>query len=287
MNTDYIMDYTPFELIYEGIRHTTVEEHAKDWNLTFEQIETLKEKLLKRENNIYETWLHNLPHLPLPSSDWYIEKGFRLGACAFHMIAYDLIKEVGNAELMLDNNIFPALNKYAKEIKTLIRNFDINTYEPNISTYMAPDKKDALINELFDEGWRPSLATVEFRFCMHIMGLQELREVTAILDRKYIAWMRSKIFEMDFKISKLNESTANYEKQRMRLINWCAFEVAYDMACENFQVPKYRYQIERYEDILSPEWQTIDIYEKVVQLLDTRNITKLIDGTLELRKLTL
>lgn len=32
MDANYIMEYSPFELIYEGIRHTTVGEHAKDWN---------------------------------------------------------------------------------------------------------------------------------------------------------------------------------------------------------------------------------------------------------------
>ena len=62
MDARYIMDYTGFELMYEGIRHTTVEDHAEEWQLTTEQVETLKERLLEEENRVYKYWLNNLPH---------------------------------------------------------------------------------------------------------------------------------------------------------------------------------------------------------------------------------
>ena len=62
MDARYIMDYTAFELMYEGIRHTTVEKHAEEWQLTAEQVETLKARLLEEENRVYEYWLGNLPH---------------------------------------------------------------------------------------------------------------------------------------------------------------------------------------------------------------------------------
>ena len=34
MDARYIMDYTAFELMYEDIRHTTVEKHAEEWQLS-------------------------------------------------------------------------------------------------------------------------------------------------------------------------------------------------------------------------------------------------------------
>jgi len=61
MDARYIMDYTGFELMYEGIRHTTVEKHAEEWQLTAEQVETLKKRLLEEENRVYEYWLGKLP----------------------------------------------------------------------------------------------------------------------------------------------------------------------------------------------------------------------------------
>ena len=62
MDARYIMDYTAFELMNEDIRHTTVEKHAEEWQLTAEQVETLKKRLLEEENRVYKYWLSNLPH---------------------------------------------------------------------------------------------------------------------------------------------------------------------------------------------------------------------------------
>lgn len=48
MDARYIMDYTAFELMYEGIRHTDVEERAKEWQLSAEQVEALKKTAARR-----------------------------------------------------------------------------------------------------------------------------------------------------------------------------------------------------------------------------------------------
>ena len=47
MDARYIMDYSAFELMYEGIRHTTVEKHAEELQLEAEQVETLIKRLLE------------------------------------------------------------------------------------------------------------------------------------------------------------------------------------------------------------------------------------------------
>ena len=62
MDAKYIMEYSPFELMFNGIRHTTVEKYAKSWNITREEVRILKEKLLEEENRVYACWLANLPH---------------------------------------------------------------------------------------------------------------------------------------------------------------------------------------------------------------------------------
>lgn len=110
MDARYIMDYTGFELMYEGIRHTDVEEHAEEWQLTPEQVETLKERLLEEENRVYKYWLDNLPHFAVfePDDeeddedlhlfyDWDASDDNRLGADALTTIARDLIERVGHA----------------------------------------------------------------------------------------------------------------------------------------------------------------------------------------------
>ena len=114
MDARYIMDYTAFELMTEDIRHTTVEKHAEEWQLTAEQVETLKERLLEEENRVYKYWLSNLPHFAVfePDDeeddeelhlfyDWDASDDNRLGADALTTIARDLIESVGHADRML------------------------------------------------------------------------------------------------------------------------------------------------------------------------------------------
>lgn len=193
MNTDYIMDYTPFELIYEGIRHTTIEEHAKDWNLTEEQIKTLKAKLLEEEKHISENRLKNA-------------------------------------------------------------------------------------NKLFEKGWRPTIANAEAIFNESVISLDELREIMTNLDRIYIAWMKEQISKMKSKIEQLNKDADDYEMQSKRIVNRCAHEIAYSMFCANLQDPRYRYQVEKYKEVLSVECGTFDLYDRVMQLLNSENLFEVLNG---------
>lgn len=193
MNTDYIMDYTPFELIYEGIRHTTIEEYAKDWNLTEEQVKTLKEKLLAEEKRISENRLKNA-------------------------------------------------------------------------------------EKLFEKGWRPTIANTEAIFDESIISLDELKEITTNLDRVYIAWMKEQISKMDSKIKELDKDAPDYEMQSKRIVNRCAHEIAYSVFCANLQHPKYRYQVEKYKEVLSVQCGTFDMYDRVMQLLNTRNLFEVLNG---------
>lgn len=193
MNTDCIMDYSPFELIYEGIRHTTVREHAKDWNLTEEQVETLKAKLLEEEHRISENRLKNA-------------------------------------------------------------------------------------EKLFEKGWRPTIANAESIFDESIISLDELREIMTNLDRIYVTWMKEQISKMDSKIKELDKDAPDYEMQSKRIVNRCAHEIAYSMFCANLQDPRYRYQVEKYKEVLSVQCGTFDMYDRVMQLLNTRNLFEVLNG---------
>lgn len=193
MNTDYIMDYTPFELIYEGIRHNTIEEQAKDWNLTKEQIETLKERLLEEERRISENRFKNA-------------------------------------------------------------------------------------KKLFEKGWRPTIANAEAIFDESVISLDELQEIMTNLDRIYVTWMKEQISKMKSKIEKLDKDANDYEMQSNRIVNRCAREIAYSMYCANLQDPKYRYQVEKYEEVLSVQCGTFDMYDRVMQLLNLENIFAVLHG---------
>ena len=111
MNTDCIMDYSPFELIYEGIRHTTVGEHAKDRNLTEEQVETLKAKLLEEERRISKNRLKNAEKL--------FEKGWR--------------PTIANAEAIFDESVI-SLDELRETSKSEIplsgREIQRNSFRP-------------------------------------------------------------------------------------------------------------------------------------------------------------
>lgn len=182
MDARYIMEYTAFELMYEGIRHTTVEKHAEEWQLTAEQVETLKEQLLEEENRVYEYWLYNLPHFATFDEqhldyDWDTSDDNRLGADALTTIARDLIERVGSAKQMLAEGVFPALADYTEELEILIRDFDERAYSYDKVKRVETGVDGAAEDSLFSAGWRPSLSQVDDLFNTAPMSLDELHDL--------------------------------------------------------------------------------------------------------------
>ena len=280
MDARYIMDYTGFELMYEGIRHTTVEDHAEEWQLTTEQVETLKERLLEEENRVYKYWLNNLPHFACfePDDeeddeelhlfyDWDASDDNCLGADALTTIARDLIERVGHANRMLAEGVFPALADYTEELEILIRDFDERAYDYDKVKRPETGAEDAAEDSLFVAGWRPSLSEVSDLFEQFPESLDELHDLMGGLRSEYIDWMEERIDEMEDAIDELDEDADDYDEQREALADECAAEMADDMVREaGLGEPQYLYEVEDYERALSTEYG-VDVYGRVLRIL--------------------
>ena len=272
MDARYIMDYSAFELMYEGIRHTTVEEHAEEWGLTAEQVETLKAQLLEEENRVYEYWLSNLPHFAVFEDgdldyDWDADDSNCLGQDALTTIARDLIVRVGSAEQMLAEGVFPALADYTEELEILIRDFDERAYSYDRVKRVETGMDGAAEDSLFSAGWRPSLSEVSDLFEQFPESLDELHDLMGGLRSEYIDWMEERIAEMEDAIDDLDEDEPDYDEQREALADECAADIANDMICEaGLGEPRYLYEVEDYERALSTEYG-VDVYGRVLSIL--------------------
>lgn len=272
MDARYIMDYSAFELMYEGIRHTTVEKHAEEWQLTAEQVETLKEQLLEEENRVYEYWLRNLPHFAVFESgsldyDWDADTDNRLGADALTTIARDLIERVGSAEQMLAEGVFPALADYTEELEILIRDFDERAYDYDKVKRPETGAEDAAEDSLFVAGWRPSPLTASNLLEQFPESFDELYDLMGGLRSEYIDWMEERIAEMEDAIDELDEDADDYDEQREALADECAADITKDMIYEAcLGEPQYLYEVEDYEEALSTDYE-VDVYGRVLSAL--------------------
>lgn len=280
MDARYIMDYTAFELMNEDIRHTTVEKHAEEWQLTAEQVETLKKRLLEEENRVYKYWLSNLPHFACfePDDeeddeelhlfyDWDASDDIRLGADALTTIARDLIERVGHAKQMLTEGTFPALADYADELTILIRDFNDRTYDYDKVKRVEPGAENAAESSLFAAGWRPSLSNASGLFDQFPSGFYELHDLMDGLFSEYIDWMEERVAEMEAAIDGLDEEAPDYDEQREALADKCVSVIASDMVFNaGICAPQYLYEVEDYEDALSTEYG-VDIYGRVLHAL--------------------
>ena len=269
MDARYIMDYSAFELMYEGIRHTTVERHAEEWQLTTEQVETLKGQLLEEENRVYEYWLRTLPHFAVFESgsldyDWDASDDNRLGADALTTIARDLIERVGSAEQMLAEGVFPALADYTEELEILIRDFDGRAYSYDKVKCVETGMDGAAEDSLFSAGWRPSLSQVGDLFNTAPMSLDELHDLMGDLRAEYIDWIEERIADMDDAIDELDEDAEDYDDRREALVNECVDDIADDMSDEGgMGEPYYLHEV---EDLFST-CHDLDIYAPVLRRL--------------------
>lgn len=281
MDARYIMDYTAFELMYEGIRHTTVEKHAKEWGLTDEQVETLKERLLEEENRVYKYWLNNLPHFACfePDDeeddeelhlfyDWDASDDNRLGADALTTIARDLIERVGHAKRMLAEGVFPVLAEYTEELKIVIEAYyDECVYDYDKVKRTETGPENAAEASLFAAGWRPSPLTASNLLEQFPESFDELYDLMGGLRSEYIDWMEDRIAEMEDAIDELDEDADDYDEQREALADECAADITYDMIYEAcLGEPQYLYEVEDYERALSTEYG-VDVYGRVLRIL--------------------
>lgn len=268
MDARYIMDYSAFELMYEGIRHTTVEKHAEELQLAPEQVETLKERLLEEENRVYEYWLGNLPHFAVFDSgsldyDWDADTDNRLGADALTTIARDLIERVHHAERMLEDGVFPALADYAEELAIVVRDFDECAYDYDKVKRPETGAEDATEDSLFVAGWRPSLSEVSDLFEQFPESLDELHDLMGGLRSEYIDWLRDKVVEMEFASDDLDEDAPDYDEKRAALVKACADDIADDMICEGgMGEPQYLFEVQSYSSTLPA-----DVYSQVLRTL--------------------
>lgn len=270
MDARYIMDYSAFELMYEGIRHTTVEKHAEEWQLTAEQVETLKEQLLEEENRVYEYWLRNLPHFAVFESgsldyDWDANTDNRLGADALTTIARDLIESVGHANRMVTEGVFPALADYADELTILIRDFNERTYDYDKVKRTETGPENAAEASLFAAGWRPS--EVEDIFYQWPDTFESMQDFISALRSEYISWMEDRVAEMEDAIDELDEDAHDHGEQCEALADKCAAEIADDMIYNaGMGEPQYLYEVEDYDRALSTEYG-VDVYGRVLRIL--------------------
>lgn len=268
MDARYIMDYSAFELMYEGIRHTTVEKHAEELQLEAEQVETLKKRLLEEENRVYEYWLGNLPHFAIFESgsldyDWDADTDNRLGSDALTTIARDLIERVHHAEQMLADGVFPALADYADELAILIRDFDEYAYDYDKVKRPETGAEDSTEDSLFVAGWRPSLSEVGDIFEQFPQSLDELHGLMGGLRSEYIDWLRDKVVEMEFASDDLDEDAPDYAEKRAALVKACADDIADDMICEaGMGEPQYLFEVQSYSSTLPA-----DVYSQVLRAL--------------------
>lgn len=242
MDTKFIMEYSPFELMYEGIRHTTVKKYAKDrqLNLTTEQIKTLKDKLLEEENCVYEMWLRNLPHcayFKIGEEDnephvFYdcdsIENGWYVGADALTAIARDLIYKVGGIKASMKyikSGLYPALKDYTEELLILIDDYGYNGVDYDEGK--RSDTETDSVQVLFGNGWRPT--DVEDIFYQWPDTFEATKEFVSALEAEYVDWIENKIAEMEDALSELDKLDPDYHAQYEEIADNCAKEIARDM----------------------------------------------------------
>lgn len=273
MDARYIMDYTGFELMYEGIRHTTVERHAEEWQLTAEQVETLKERLLEEENRVYEYWLDSLPHFATFEDgdlvyDWDADDSNCLGQDALTTIARDLIERVGHAKQMLAGGVFPALADYTEELEIVVEAYyDECTYDYDKVKRIQTGAEDVVEDSLFVAGWRPSLLEAHNLFEQFPDGFDGLHDLVDGLRVQYIDWMEERVAEMEDAIDELDEDADDYDEQCEALADECADDIARDMLYEaGLGEPQYLYQVEDYDRALSTEYG-VDVYGRVLSIL--------------------
>lgn len=280
MDASYIMEYSPFELMYNGIRHTTVEKYAKSWNITREEVRILKERLLEEENRVYACWLANLPHCvyfhnrPLTEEEntddnyprlFYDESAaegyWYVGADALTTIARDLIYKVGNAEYCISSNIYPALEDYKTDLYVILNDFD-RAVSPDEGK--KPDEADTPLI-LFGNGWRPT--DVEDIFYQWPDTFEATKEFVSALEAEYVDWIENKIAEMEDALGELDKLDPDYHTQYKEIADNCAKEIAKDMIYNaGMNERKYLYQFKDYEHALCTE-NGPDMYNRVLQIL--------------------
>lgn len=280
MDAKYIMEYSPFELMFNGIRHTTVEKYAKSWNLTKEEVRILKEKLLEEENNVYACWLANLPHCvyfhnrPLTEEEntddnyprlFYDESAaegyWYVGADALTTIARDLIYKIGNAEYCISSNIYPALEDYKTELYVIVNDWD-NAVSPDEGK--KPDEADTPLI-LFDNGWRPT--DVEDIFYQWPNTFEATEDFVSALQAEYVDWIENKIAKMEDALGELDKLDPDYHTQYEKIADNCAKEIADDMIYNaGMNKRKYLYQFKDYEHALCTE-NGPDMYNRVLRIL--------------------
>ena len=280
MDANYIMEYSPFELMFNGIRHTTVEKYAKSWNITDREIRILKEKLLEEENNVYACWLANLPHCsyfnnrPLTKDEdtrdnrshlYYdesvIEGYWYVGADALTTIARDLIYKVGNAEYCISSNIYPALEDYKTELYVIVNDFD-NAVSPDEGK--KPNEADTPLI-LFGNGWRPT--DVEDIFYQWPDTFEATEDFVSALEAEYVDWIENKIAEMEDALDELDKLDPDYHTKYEKIADNCAKEIAGDMIYNaGMNERKYLYHFRDYEQALCTE-NGPDMYNRVLRIL--------------------
>ena len=274
------MEYSPFELMFNGIRHTTVEKYKKKWNLTNEEIRILKEKLLEEENNVYACWLANLPHRsyfnnrPLTKDEdtkdnrthlYYDESAaegyWYVGADALTTIARDLIYKVGNAEYCISSNIYPALEDYKTELYVILNDWS-NAVSPDEGK--KPDEADTPLI-LFDNGWRPT--NVEDIFYQWPDTFEATEDFVSALKAEYVDWIENKIAEMENTLGELDKLDPDYHAQYKEIADNCAKEIAKDMIYNaGMNERKYLHHFRDYEQALCTE-NGPDMCNRVLRIL--------------------
>lgn len=280
MDTKYIMEYSPFELMFNGIRHTTVEKYAKSWNITREEVRILKEKLLEEEDCVYACWLANLPHCsyfnnrPLTKDEdtrdnrshlYYdksvIEGYWYVGADALTTIARDLIYKVGNANYCISSGIYPALEDYKEDLYVILNNWS-ETVSPDEGK--KPGEADTSLI-LFGNGWRPT--DVEDIFYQWPDTFEATEDFVSALQAEYVDWIENKIAEMETALDDLDKLDPDYHAQYKEIADNCAKEIAQDMIYNaGMNKRKYLYHFRDYEQALCTE-NGPDMCNRVLRIL--------------------
>lgn len=288
MDAKYIMEYSPFELMFNGIRHTTVKKYAKSWNITDREVRILKEKLLEEENNVYACWLANLPHCsysnnrPLTKNEdtrnnrthlYYdesvIEGYWYVGADALTTIARDLIYKVGNAEYCVASGIFPALEDYKEDLYVILNEDPyviLNDFDRAVSPDEGkkPDEADMPLI-LFDNGWRPT--DVEDIFYQWPDTFEATEDFVSALKAEYVDWIKTKIAKMEDALDELDKLDPNYHAQYEEIADNCAKEIAKDMIYNaGMNKRRYLHQFRDYMQALCTE-NGPDMCNRVLRIL--------------------